>query len=323
MQIKKILSLLLCAAMALCLCSACGGSPSAKDGGGGKLSVVAAIFPLYDWTRAILGDGTDAELTLLLDSGVDLHSFQPTVADVVTISTCDLFIYVGGESDEWVSNALAEAVNPDMAVIDLMDILGADAAEEEFVEGMELGGADDGAYDEHVWLSVRSARLFCEAIAEALEELDPDNAATYAANADAYCAELDALDADYAETIAAAPLDTVLFGDRFPFRYLTDDYGLRYYAAFAGCSAETEASFETIVFLAAKVDELGLPAVLTIEGSDRSVAETIVANTQTGGQAILTIDSLQSTTSADARAGKTYLGTMRENLTVLAQALGG
>ena len=280
-----------------------------------KISVVTTIFPIYDWARQIAGDAGNVEITLLLDSGVDLHSYQPTARDIMKVAACDVFAYVGGESDAWVEGALAEAVNPDMAVVNLMEALG-DAVKEE-----EEGEAEEAEYDEHVWLSLRNARKLVNALADALSEADPANAGTYAANAGAYAEKLAALDAEYAAVREGADFDTLLFGDRFPFRYLADDYDLNYYAAFVGCSAESEASFETIVFLAGKVDELGLKAVLTIEGDNHRIAETIVENTQARDAVVLTMDSMQATTGEDVKNGVTYLGVMEADLDVLRQAL--
>lgn len=299
------------------------------------LNIVTTIFPEYDWVREILGDNAgNADLTMLLDNGVDLHSYQPTAQDILKISTCDLFIYVGGESDGWVSDALQEAANKDMKVIDLLDVLDDAVKEEEIVEGMEAGeehgdGEDEEheeeeegpEYDEHVWLSLRNAKVLCEAITNALTEIDPDHAADYRSNLTSYSEKLDALDAAYQSAIDSASRKTLLFGDRFPFRYLVDDYGLSYYAAFAGCSAETEASFRTITFLADKVDEFNLTSVLTIESSDQKMAQTIIQNTKEKNQNILTLNSMQSVTSNDVAAGTGYLSIMESNLDVLKEAL--
>ncbi len=315
---KKIIFMALLATFAFCFVG-CGSAGSADSD---TITVVATIFPEYDWVREVVGDA-DVDVILLVDSGVDLHSFQPTVDDILTISTCDMFIYVGGESDEWVEDALAEATNEDMIVINLLETLGEGAKEEEIVEGMEAEEEDEEEieYDEHVWLSLKNAQIFVNEIAQGLASIDTDNADVYVANAAAYKAELVALDEEYADVCANANFDTVLFGDRFPFRYLVDDYGLSYYAAFVGCSAETEASFETIVFLAEKVDELGLNTVLTIESSDGKIAETIVENTTDKNQQVLVLDSMQSVTASDVEAGVTYLGIMEDNLSVLADAL--
>lgn len=302
-----------------------------------KLKVVATIFPEYDWVMEILGDkANDAEVTMLLDNGVDLHSYQPTADDIIKVSDCDLFIYVGGESDGWVDDALKNATNKDMKVIDLLEVLGDSVKAEEVVEGMqtEEHGHEEGhehgeehdheeevEYDEHVWLSLRNAKVLCEAISNALQQIDSANKDEYAANCSAYIEKLSELDAKYQKAVDKAHLRTVLFGDRFPFRYLVDDYGLDYFAAFVGCSAESEASFETISFLAKKVDELNLPCVLTIEGKDHRIANTIVENTKAKNQKVLTMDSMQSTTSKDVASGTTYLSVMEKNLKVLEEAL--
>jgi zinc transport system substrate-binding protein len=286
--------------------------------------VVCTIFPQYDWVRQILGSrGQDVELTLLLKDKVDIHSFQPSVEDIVNISGCDLFIYVGGESDEWVEDALAEATNVDMIAINLMEVLGDAVVEEEIVEGMEEEEEEEEgiAYDEHVWLSLRHAQTLTEAIADALAELDAANADEYADNQEAYAEELNALDEQYTEAVDAADINTLLFGDRFPFRYMIDDYGLECFAAFPGCSAETEASFETVVFLANKTNELGLKNVMVLESADQSIAKTIIANTKDKNQEILVMDSLQSVTVEDIDDGATYLELMEENLEVLKSAL--
>ena len=484
--------------------------PAAEKAPEKSLKIVTTIFPEYDWVREVLGDQAENdELTMLLDNGVDLHSYQPTADDIVKISDCDLFIYVGGESDGWVDDALKNATNKNMKVINLLEVLGDSVKAEEVVEGMQetehdrdhdhskevstfeddevqdrslsdwagdwqsaypfaLDGTLDDAFaamaeesemtakeyktyyqngyktdisniniegdhieftyedgkkaasdykyvgyyiqnwstgtkaamyrfeavdrtsgapiyiefndhmiesaapehfhirmsnesfdaivdpekswptffpadmtgedlcehmeghghdhgeekDEHVWLSLKNAKTLVAAIADALQELDPDNKDTYAANASAYIEELSALDGAYQSAVDGAARKTVLFGDRFPFRYLVDDYGLSYYAAFAGCSAESEASFETVSFLAKKVDELGLPCVLTIEGKNHKLAETIVQSTAGKNQKVLTMDSMQSMTSKDAANGATYLSVMEQNLSVLKEALG-
>lgn len=293
------------------------------------LRVVTTIFPAYDWVRNVAGAQADAlDLTLLLDGGVDLHSYQPSAQDIAAIADCDLFVYVGGASDAWVDEALQGASNPDRQVLNLMELLGSRVYEEETVEGMEPEDHDhaegedhDHETDEHIWTSLRNAAELSAAIGDALGWLDPAHAADYTANAAAYGEKLGALDADYAAVVEAAPCKTLLFGDRFPFRYLVEDYGLSYYAAFPGCSAETEASFETVAFLAGKVAELDLPAVLTIEGSDGKIARTIQQSAG-GDRAVLTLDSLQAATTADAAAGTSYLSVMQQNLDVLRQALG-
>ena len=464
-MMKKIFTIFLALTMVVGLLAGCGKKNAVEKGesDSNKLSVVTTIFPEYDWVREILGDKAEStDLTMLLNSGVDLHSYQPTADDIVKISDCDLFVYVGGESDGWVESVLKNADNKNVKVINLLNVLGDSAKTEETVEGMQeaehahdhskevstfedhevqdrslsdwegswqsaypfaLDGTLDGkkigsdykyiSYyvqnwstgtkaamyrfeavdrtsgapvciefndhmiesaapehfhirmsnesfdaivdpekswptffpadmtgedlcehmeghghdhgeekDEHVWLSLKNAKTLVAAIADALQELDPDNKSTYAANAAAYIEKLSALDGAYQSAVDGAARKTVLFGDRFPFRYLVDDYGLHYYAAFAGCSAESEASFETVSFLAKKVDELGLPCVLTIEGKNHKLTETIVQSTAAKNQKVLTMDSMQSTTAKDVANGATYLSVMERNLSVLKEALG-
>ena len=326
---KKLISLLLSAVLLVSLLAGCG---TAAPESHGDIKVVTTIFPIYDWVREVAQDDVDINLDLLLDNGVDLHSYQPTAKDIMDISDCDIFIYVGGESDEWVDDTLAQADNKNMTVLDLMDILGDKAKEEEVKEGMqeddhehEEGKEEEHEegpeYDEHVWLSLKNTSLFVDKIAEALSKADPQHADAFKANAASYLEKLSALDTQYQQAVDNASVKTLLFGDRFPFRYLTDDYGLDYYAAFVGCSAESEASFETISFLSGKVDELNLKSIMQIETSDGSIAKTVKENTKTKDQQILTLDSLQGVTSDRIQAGETYLSVMESNLTVLKQAL--
>lgn len=331
---KKIITLMLVAVLAVCALSGCGTSKSGEDTKDKKIKIVTTIFPEYDWVMQILGDKADkADVTMLLDKGVDLHSYQPSTADIAKISEADVFIYVGGESDEWVEDVLKEAKNKNLKVINLMDVMGDKAKEEEVKEGMQpeeeehAEEAKDGKeeeeveYDEHVWLSLKNAKIFTKKIADVLSEVDKDNAKTYQANYESYAKKLDDLDKKYADAVASAKNKTLVFGDRFPFRYLVNDYGLDYYAAFVGCSAESEASFETVTFLAKKIDELGLGNVLTIEGKNHKIAKTVVDNTKNKDQKVLTMDSMQSTTSKDVKDGATYLGIMEKNLEVLKEAL--
>ncbi len=543
---KKYILLMITVLMMAFAITACGSADNNGDNvsTGEKLSVVTTIFPEYDWVREIVGDTENVEITMLLDSGVDLHSFQPTADDIIKIANCDMFIYVGGESDGWVEDALAEAVNKDMKVINLLEVLGDTVKTEELKEGMQesehnhehnhshgkevstfednevqdrelsdwagewqsgypliLDGSLDKAfeikaadsdkmtaeeykeyyttgyktdytdisivgdnitftdkdgnkissdykyvgyyiqdwstgtraamyrfeavdkasgapifiqfndhmiepaesehfhirmsndsfdaipdpenywptfypaeltpeevceelaghgkhsdeddhdheneadhdheneadhdheeaendhdheeaeYDEHVWLSLKNAKVLCVKIAESLAELDGKNADKYKSNADTYVKKLDELDAKYESTVAESSKNTILVGDRFPFRYMVDDYGLDYFAAFVGCSADSEASFETVTFLSGKTDELGLGTVLKIESSDGKIAETIRDNTAEKNQQILTLDSMQSVNSSDVDNGATYISIMEKNLETLKEAL--
>ena len=324
---KKYISLLVSALMMFVCLTGCSGQNGSSEQEQRKLRITTTIFPVYDWTVNILGGhAEESEVTMLLNSGADLHSYQPTADDIMKISTSDVFIYIGGESDEWVEDALSTAANKNMIVLNLLDILGDDAKEEETVEGMqeeehEDEHEDEAEYDEHIWLSLRNAEVLVNRISKVLQSADPENAFDYEKNTASYTAELKELDQNYKDAVYASNYDTLLFGDRFPFRYLTDDYGLSYYAAFAGCSAEAEASFETVVFLAKKTDELKLHSIMTIEGTDHRIAETIIRNTESKDQQILVMDSMQSTTSKDVENGVSYLSIMNKNLEVLKEAL--
>ena len=348
--------------------SGCGGTQAGNTKEAEKsdrLKVVTTIFPLYDWTKEVLGThAEETDLTLLLKNGVDMHSFQPTAEDIMTIADSDLFIYVGGESDAWVTDVLQKASSDKTVTINLMEHLDKNLLEEELADGMEThdhdhdhedheehdhdhdhednedhdhdhedhdhedheheeheAHDDEMEYDEHLWLSLSNAALSVEVIADALASIDPEHAEDYEKNMSAYCNALDAIGHNYEIALASCPKHTLLFGDRFPFLYLLRDYGLEYYAAFPGCSAETEASFETVTFLAQKTDDLGLKAIMTIEGSDTKIAQTIIQNTEKKNQTILTIDSMQAVTEQDIAAGATYLKIMEKNLEILKEAL--
>lgn len=291
-----------------------------------KLQIVCTIFPEYDWVREILGERTEeVELTLLMKNGADLHSYQPTVWDLKKIAEADLFLYVGGESDVWVEAALKNNKNPQRKTLNLLEILGEAVKEEEHVEGMQTGRGqeheEEKEADEHVWLSLQNAEVICEKLTEMICELDTPYGDYYRQQAAGYEQKLRDLDQKYQEVVEQAHTPVLLFGDRFPFRYLTEDYGMEYYAAFAGCSAETEASFETITFLAEKTEELSLPAVLKIDGSDGKIARTIAGNTKSRDQKVLMLDSMQSVSTQKIAQGSTYLSIMEQNLEVLREAL--
>ena len=288
-----------------------------------KLKIVATTFPQYDWIREIIGkDNTNVDLQLLMKNGGDLHSYQPTAGDIANIADANLFVYVGGESDEWVDDALKEKTNKDMKVVNMMQTLGDDIDEEE--EGLENESEDHDheeiEYDEHVWLSLKRAQKIVKAIADELGELDSTNAKKYQENAEAYIAKLAALDKSYESTVNTVKNKTWIFADRMPFHYLAKDYGITTYAAFNGCSTETNASFNTIVSFAKYADELGIKHIMTIEGSDKKLAKAVIENTTDKNQDILTLNSLQSVSQSDIDKGLTYYGAMEENLKVLAQS---
>ncbi len=323
---------------AMFMLTACGTSEEKSD----KIKIVCTTFPSYDWISELTAGVENVELTLLQDKGVDLHSYQPTADDMIKIKESNLFVYVGGESDDWVDDAIEDIHREDFSAISLMQILGENVKQEEVKEGMqaeedehdhdaddhdadEEDGHDHDAeeveYDEHVWLSLKNAETICAVLADKLEEINPENKDKISENAKSYIEKLSALDAEYEKTVSGAANKTVLFGDRFPFRYLVDDYGIDYFAAFVGCSAETEASFETVAFLSGKVDDLGLNTILTIDKSDKKIAKTIVANSKEKSAKILTLNSMQTVDKKQIEDGATYLKIMQENLNVLKEAL--
>ena len=292
-------------------CGAGSGGNAGDDNG--KISIVTTVFASYDWTRNLIkGCENRFDLVFLTDSGVDLHSFQPGVIEVAEITDCDLLIRTGGESESFIDDIEAGGSFEGMEV-NMLEILGKDA--------IMIDGEDGEEPDEHVWMSLRNAERFCDDICDALKELDPENAAKYEANLEAYLKELDELDGEYQARTSKVSKGLVI-GDRFPFIYLFNDYGIEYFSAFSGCSSETDASFETVTTLAKKVDELGLKYVLTVEGSNSKVAQAIINVTEKGDQKILELDSMQTVSSSDIERGKTYISTMRHDLEILLIAEG-
>lgn len=322
--------LVFCCACLLGLCGAltgCGKAMPQKDSN--TLQIVCTIFPLYDWVQQITAEVPDVTVTLLIQGGTDLHSYQPAVRDIAAIADADLLCYVGGTSDAWASEALQTTDRESTPTISLLEV--AEAEEEVTVEGMQdtdhhhehehEHDEDEAELDEHVWLSLRRAQLACVAIRDALCTLDASHAALYQENCDTYLQKLSELDAQYETMVSQqAVRTTILVADRFPFRYLAEDYGISYSAAFPGCSAETEASFETIAFLSEQLQTQKLPCILTTESSDQTLAKTILESAGTNCP-ILELDSLQSVTQKQLDAGESYLSRMEYNFTILQQAL--
>lgn len=314
---KRVIGIFVSLLILLCTLASCSGKTEEQH----KLSIVCTTFPQYDFLKNILG--SDEGLTLLIDDGADLHSFEPTAQDIIKIGSADLFVYIGGNSDRWVESALKSANNPALKTLALMDTV--DTLEEEYVAGMEHEEehleAHSGSHaeeDEHIWLSVRNAEKMTSALCDAVCGIDPENSEKYKANADSYSAKLSELDRNFSAAVDGAKRKTLLFADRFPFRYLTEDYGLSYYAAFAGCSSESEASFKTMAFLIDKTKELSLPVVLTIDGSDGSIAKTVCEAT---GAKTAELNSCQSVTAKDIENGVNYLDIMKNNFEVILEAL--
>lgn len=312
-MIKRFISVFTAAAAIVLTLCACTSQPVKSEG----LSIVCTAFPQYDFAKNILG--SDEGLTLLLDGKEDFHSYEPNAADIIAVGSADLLVYIGDTSEKWVEKTVAASSNPSLrtfAITDAVKVL-----DEETVEGMqEKHDEHDGdEKDEHVWLSLRNAVAITEKLCDEICAVDPANAEKYKSNAASYTEKLRSLDSEYALAVSAASRNTLIFADRFPFRYLVEDYGLEYYAAFPGCSAETEASFETMAALIDKTVASGVPYVFIIDGSDGSIAEAISKST---GAGILVLDSCQSVSADDIADGKSYLGAMENNLAALKEVLG-
>ncbi len=311
---RQFWALLLGAALLLSGCAA--PPPEAEDG---RLRIVTTLFPYYDFARAIAGDR--AEVTLLLLPGREAHSFEPTPLDAVTISRADVFVYNGGESEEWVEQMLAAAGGGGTA-LRMMDCV--EAREEEFVEGMqgEEHEADEDSdeieYDEHIWTSPVNAAALCEALCATLCAADAANAETYRVNCASYTARLRALDSRFRALRENAARDLLIFADRMPLLYFCEEYGLRYRAAFHGCSTDTEPSLATLKYLIDKVAGESVPVVYTVDLDSRKIAEAVAEST---GAEIETLWSLQTVSRADFDAGATYITLMERNLKALEKGL--
>lgn len=347
MRRENVRILVLITAIGLCLISLAGcggaGNRSAEAGkSSSRLKVVTTIFPQYDFARQIAGGRADVRM--LLKPGQDPHLYEPTPQDIRTIQNADLFIYVGGENDEWVEKLLKSLEGRKPKTLRLVDLT--DTVEEVRVEGMEeeKGGHDheeedhhdseaeasgagssgdgltthSGDMDEHVWTSPKNAAEIVRKIAKEMEVLDPANAGSYRKNAASYAGRLEDLNAEMKKMVREAPHKTVVFGDRFPFRYLAEDLGLRYYAAFSGCSGNSEASAKTVVFLTRKVKELGTPVIFRIEMSKGMVARSVA---EADGVKVLELNSCHNVTADQIAAGATYLSLMKENEKALRAAL--
>ncbi|MCQ2450761.1 MAG: metal ABC transporter substrate-binding protein [Clostridia bacterium] len=317
---KKIICLLLSALLTVGMFCGCGSKES------GKLKIVTTIFPCYDWTREILGErADDVELTFLLNNGVDLHSFQPTSADLVKITGSDLFIYIGGESDEWVEDVINTNKSKNINTLNTMDVLKNNILEEETVEGMQeehdAEEAEELEYDEHIWLSFDKASAICDEICKKLSKIDKQNSSIYEENTKKFKQKLSDISQKYKETVNSAQTKTLLFADRFPFRYLTEDLGIKYYAAFSGCSSESDATFKTITFLADKLKEEKLSSVIVLEGNNKKIAETVIKTSKLKNIKILELNSMQTATVKKGKTNDTYLSIAENNLKILKEAL--
>lgn len=272
------------------------------------IKIITTSFPAYDWAKQIVGEENGFNISQLSSNGVDMHSFQPSASDIAKITDCDVLIYIGGNSDNWIEDALKNSKNSGITIIKLSDVL-----------GDRLILDDHGEMDEHIWSSIKNAEIICKDICEKLSVIAKDKREIFRKNTNSYIKKLNELDKDYESAVNKATVKYLIFGDRFAFSYLTNDYKINYYAAFEGCSAETEASFETITNLSKKADEENIRYIITIDNSDKKIAKTIIDNSKNKNCEILTLNSMQSISN---NSEETYLSIMENNLDVLRKALG-
>ena len=325
---RRAVALLCSVAVALGLTTAlCSCNGSSRDDG--HISIVCSVFPEYDWVRNVVGDRKNVEVSLLVSNGTDVHSYEATPADMVALKQSDLVISAGGVSDSWIAQALeGEDGVWHMRLCELpqMTLYGMSAQNIGHAHGEDCNGEEHshGETDEHLWFSLKNAAYAVECISDALCVLDADGADTYKTNAKEYVQRINTLDARMTELASGlAKEKNTVFADRFPFVYLFEDYSLKYFAAFEGCTTDAEADFETIVKLSSKIDELGATCVLITETSDGSLAKSVIENSQSKNATVYVLDSMQSVTADDIAAGASYLGIMEQNILVLTLSFGG
>ena len=323
-NVRCPVALLILCMLLVCGCGQSGAAGRAGTGSGSDsgeeapLTVVGTIFPCYDFAREV-GEGR-AQVAMLLKPGEEVHSYEPTPQDILKLQSADLFIYVGGENDVWVEEILSSMGDDGPRTVKLMDLV--DPLEEELLPGMmkEKGtdGEDEEETDEHVWTSPKNAQLITAGLAKVMAELDPEGASLYETQAQTYIEQLRLLDGEFREIVENAKRTTLVFGDRFPLRYFAKEYGLTCYAAFSGCSADSEPSAATLVFLTDIVQQEQIPAVFSIEFSSGRIAEAICEAT---GAEHLVFESCQNITRDEMEAGETYLTIMKRNEEALKKAL--
>lgn len=325
--IKKVCSVLLSILLLIPFLFGC--SKSIQKNNPHTFDIICTTFPHYDWMRQIIGDTEGVTLSLLISNGTDPHSYEPTIADIAALNHSDMVVLVGGDSDTWIKEALAQSENKDLIQVKLNEMEGVTLQKITSESGHnhahehehEHDGHDHSPYDEHIWLSLRNAAACVRGLTSTLANHDPTHAESYQANADRYLQALEDLDRRYVEAVASAAKRELLFADRFPFIYLTEDYGLHVHAAFDGCTTDVNASFATIVSLAKEVSELCVTKIMVTEASDQKLAEAVIRATERSDLSILAMNSLQSITNQGIQDGATYLSIMEENLSVLKEAL--
>ncbi|MBQ8849639.1 MAG: zinc ABC transporter substrate-binding protein [Clostridia bacterium] len=312
---KRIIAIILCA---LALIGALSGCEVEDE----KLTVLCTVFPVYDWVRAVVGESKNIEVKLLVSDGADLHSFQPTAKDAISIKSADLVVRVGGADDSFVNELVTESADLRLMEAEGVTLRHMSVSSEHSREDEHEGShGHEHAVDEHIWLSLKNASACVDAICEAVCELDAEGAEVYRENTEDYINSLNALDAAYSEAIANIDTPRMIFADRFPFVYMTEDYGIEYEAAFEGCTTDAEAGFDTVLRLASRAEEWGLSYVFVTESSDGKLARSVSEAVSDGTLTTVTLNSMQSLTSADIAAGESYLGIAQKNLAVLSAAL--
>lgn len=318
-NVIKSVSLLLALLMLISPLVSCTGI----EGQGDELKILCTVAPIYDFAKNLTKDVKGVSVSLLCENGTDMHSYQPTVKDCADIASCDICFYIGGESDLWINELITGSGRNDGAYIDLSSAISerlVDVPHNESGEEMH-DHADKCIKDEHIWLSLKNALALLPYMKDRIAEKDPENTEKYSRNCSLYCQEIEKLDSEFETFVSEAVNDTVIFADRFPFIYLTSDYEIKHIAAFAGCSAESEASFETIARLSGALENSRLTAVAVTESSDKRLAKTVIENSGKKAE-IVTLDSMQSTTLEEFENGKDYLNIMRNNLEALKRLLG-
>ncbi len=319
--ILKTFSLLISIVLLLNFCACSSSAP--MDTSSASLNILCTGFSQYDWVKNIVGDNSGIEISTLLGKGVDIHNYQPTAEDIIKITNSDMIVLTGGESDNALLDIVKSSSNPNRIIFNMMNELGEDAllSANHSHPPDQHNHPDISEYDEHIWLSVKNAEILCKRLLEDIISLDPEGVDGYNKNANIYLELLRTLDTEYTRTIEASDNKDLVFADRYPFAYLARDYGLRCYAAFPGCSTETNANFDTILSLSGKIDELGLTAVLTIDGGISNIDESVISNAKSEGIKTLSLESLQSVTEAEIDSGLSYLSAMTDNLKIFKEAL--
>lgn len=328
-MIKRIICALLVICIAFSLFS-CTSSNKKEDNG--KIKILCTLFPQYDWIRNIIAGVEGVEASLIIANGTDPHSYQPTAADIMNISNCDMIIYVGGDSDTWVKKAIERSKNQNINAIALAELDGiqlhnisssSHSHEEDSHEEHSHSGHSHSSLDEHLYLSLENASTAVKKLASKLCGIDPDNSDAYLKNALEYSIKLNNISEDFKLEIESIPEHDrfILFADRFPFVYLLSDYKIHYSAAFEGCTTDVDADFDTVIRLIHEADEHNVNYIAVTESSDKSLANTVISSTKSKEQKIITLNSMQSVTRSQIDNGVTYISIMKENINQVKTAL--